>query len=219
MAGQLVVRQEDQLNGGQPEQFFDLNHLQRGELMTGMTQLSTILQYSRPIPDKNATIRWIDNQINWLFGLAPFKSHQYASDAIVFEKLLSGQLSIGLTEADRSRVMNHLIAVRNAVIFERLTTCDKRKLAIENKLVIDRLLNLPVREQSHMFSPELANDANASRESSLSSQSSEPPLKKPKGKRIIHPLSYQLDNIKCQMLNALKFVLLFPSKLNSKLLV
>ena len=124
---------ENRQNAEQPEVILKLNYSTREKLIISLIQLSTILEISKPIPEdaKKRTCKIIDESIRLLVELSPFEST--SSRQLVFE----------LSRPESSKIMNHLVIIRDAVQIGRLITGPKRSgLVAENKRIINQLMDL-----------------------------------------------------------------------------
>ena len=174
---------EGKQNADQPELVLNLNHFRRDQLITSLIQLDTILQFNKAIPInfnyKQVVSKKIDDSIRLLLELTPVRPTQSTSEIGIFERIINGQLMLGLTRADRSNVINHLIAVKDSVLFDGLANAEiKLSLAIENRRFIDQLLDLPCREQIGLFCNPSAR--------SVKEESGEPPSKKQRGRETLN---------------------------------
>ena len=154
----------DRLN--QLELVLNMTHSTRGQLITNLYQLSTILQCNTAIPDdaKQRTCQKIDQSVLSLMALSPFEptaSTNGDDPTILFEEKIFGQLTAKLSRAERSKAINHLVDLRDALLFDRLVTNEtKHDLVAENKRIIDILLDLPDRDQVIKSDEEKTNENN-----------------------------------------------------------
>ena len=142
-----------------------LSHSTRGQLINSMNQLPAILLSNKPVPKtaKDRICKKIDESIRLLVELSSFKRSQSTDASGVFEDSLYGQLAVELSKADRSKAIDHLMAIRDAVQFDRLTTREaKRGLATESKQIVNQLMSLPEKEHSDE-SDEQINEKNGER--------------------------------------------------------
>ena len=147
--------QETTQNAGQPELVLDMSHFQRDQLITSLIKFDTVLQLNKPtltVQNKRTMSRQIVESISFLLELTPIALAQSTNRSVVLEGILNGHLIIGLAREERSRVVNHLIALKDAVMSDQLASAElKIRLAIENRKIINQLLNLPCREGSGLF--------------------------------------------------------------------
>ena len=140
-------QQEHQRDVRQTDLVLNMTCSTRNQLITGLNDLSAILKCNKPIPEdaKERIRKKIDNLERLLTGLLPFGPIKSSSDApVVFEEMVPVQLIVALSKAERLNVVGHLMAVREAVSFDSLTTCEtKRDLVTEAKRIIHRLIDLP----------------------------------------------------------------------------
>ena len=126
----------------------NLSYSKRHPLINSLSELTSILQCNTTIPDdaKQRTCQKIDQSMRLLVELSPFQPTASTDgddlDAL-FEEKIFGQLTAKLSRAERSKAMNHLVDLRDAVLFDRLVS-DKTKhnLMAENKRIINFLLDL-----------------------------------------------------------------------------
>lgn len=129
----------------------NLNHSTRKQLFTVLNDLSAILQYNQPIPAdaKQRTSKKIDDLILVLVNLSPSGPSRSSDNSNMFEERIADQLTADLSRAERSRIVSHLIDLKDAILSSDLFTVEtKRCLIDENKQMVVRLLDLPVRIQS-----------------------------------------------------------------------
>ena len=122
-----------------------LSHSTRGQLITSLNQLSTILLSSKPMPKtaKDRICKKIDESILLLAELSPFKRTHSTDASHVYEDSVSGQLIVELSKSERLKIAGHLMAVRESVQFDCLVSAEiKRSLATENKRIVNQLINL-----------------------------------------------------------------------------
>ena len=152
--------QENQQNAGKLELVFNLSHSARNQLIISLSDLSIILQSSKPITEnaKQRIRKMIGESVHLLMDLSPFKPSLSTSG--LFERMLSGRLMLELSAEKRLRVTSHLIAAGDAVQFDGLVTDEtKRNLAAENRRIIVQLLDLLCREQSGRADDENNNES------------------------------------------------------------
>ena len=133
--------------------------------MNSMNRLSSILLANKPIPldAKYRICKKIDESIRLLVELSSFKRSQSTDASGVFEDSLYGQLAVELSKAETLRVAGHLMAVRDAVQFDRSTTREARRgLATECKQIVNQLMSLLEKEHSGE-SDEQINEKNGER--------------------------------------------------------
>lgn len=173
----MATQQDDQHDADQPDLVLNLSHFKRDQLIASFIQLNTILQCNKPMSHnfKQMLSKKMNESIRLLLELTPVMPSQSNSDTGLLDKILSGYLVIGLSRAERSIVVNHLIAIKDAMLFEGLNPGEtKLCLAIQNRQIIDQLLDLPCREQIGAFcDPKSVKDVN---------ENGEPPTKKQKGR-------------------------------------
>lgn len=133
------------------EPVLNLSHSTRGQLITCLDMLSAVLQCNKPIPDdaKQRICQKIDESIRLLIELSPFKSVPSGEPSNVFEEMISGQLTVALSVAERMSAVGHLISARGAVQFGVLTANDqtKRCLLAENRKIVVQLMDLQYQEK------------------------------------------------------------------------
>ena len=134
----------DQQND-QPEMLWNLNHSTKNRLITSLDDLFAILQCGQPIPDdaKRRTRKKIDELICLLMDLSPLEPATSELPHVDFEERVSRRLMAKLTGAERSKHINHLVAINDVVRFDRLIA-DKtrRNLLTENRSFAHQLLDL-----------------------------------------------------------------------------
>ena len=177
----MTNQQEDKQNVDQLKLVLNLNlnYSTRNRLINSLNELSIILQCDEPIPEdaKQRTCRKIDDSMRLLVYLLPFGSSQSIDDTGVFEERISGQLTVKLPRAERSRIVSHLIDIKDAVLYDdKISRAAKESLVTENRRIIDQLLSLPCKVESNAIAKrELA-------EKIEDENSDEPQLKKQKSR-------------------------------------
>lgn len=141
---------------GQLKSVLNLNYSTRNQLITSLNELSAILQCNKRIPDdaKQRTRKKIDDTMRLLVDLSPFEQIRMTDEPGLFEELVSDELTVKLSRADRSRVMNHLIDIKDAVLADELITGEtRRSLVTENRRIIDQLLDLRSGDEQNHCEP------------------------------------------------------------------
>ena len=128
----------------------------RDRLITDLNQMSTILQCNEPIPGdaKQRTCKKIEQSILLLVSLSPFEATQLNEESDEFEERISEQLIAELSREDRSKILNHLIGIKDALLFgHKISRAAKDSLVTENRrIIIEQLLGLPCKVESNMIS-------------------------------------------------------------------
>ena len=105
----MTNQQEDKQNVDQLKLVLNLNlnYSTRNRLINSLNELSIILQCDEAIPEdaKQRTCRKIDDSMRLLVYLLPFGSSQSIDDTGVFEERISGQLTVKLPRAEKSRIV------------------------------------------------------------------------------------------------------------------
>ena len=144
----------------------NLNHSIRDQLIRSLNQLAALLQYKKPIPEdaKQRICKKIDDSMRLLVDLSPVDSTPSTEALGVFEEMVFNQLIVQLTRAERSGIINHLVDIRDAVQFDNLVKDEvKGALVIENRRIINQLLDLPCREQNEKSDENVSNDEPSSK--------------------------------------------------------
>ena len=139
---------EDQRNA---DLLLSLNCSTRDQLITSLNQLSVVLQSNKQVPEneKQKICKKIDAAMQLLIDLSPFGPPQSVNHFGPFEEMVFGKLLVELSRTERSKIINHLIAVRDTVLFDDLIAHDvKPSLFTTNKRIINQLLDLPVKDQT-----------------------------------------------------------------------
>ena len=138
----------------QQEVILKLNFSKRDHLVLTLNQLASILQIDKSILEdaKQETCKKIEETIQSLVKLstsAPILSTDQQAPYGEFEKMIFGQLVVELTLEDRSRVINQLIAFKDTLLFDGSIAGEakRRALLIENRQIINRLLDLPLLQE------------------------------------------------------------------------
>lgn len=147
-----------------------LSHSTRNQLIVTLNDLSAILQSTKSIPEdaKQRTRQKINDSMLVLLGISPFKPadqstansspHNSSHSSDVFEEMLSDQLIVQVPEAEQSEILNHLMAIKEAVLSGDLSVGEtKLNLMTENRRIIGYLLNLPCTERGDT-APDTASD-------------------------------------------------------------
>ena len=113
----MEIQQDDQRNTDP----LILSHNGRDKLIGNLNRFSSILLANKSIPmdAKYRICKKIDESIRLLVELSSFKRSQSTNASGVFEDSLYGQLAVELSKAETLRVAGHLMAVRDAVQFDR----------------------------------------------------------------------------------------------------
>lgn len=146
-------------NFGQPEPFLSLNYATRDRLMVSLNQLSAILQCDAPIPDdvKQRVRQKTEDCVRLLMDLLPFKLTPSTDSSGVFEKMVCNRLAVQLSKAERSKMIDQLISIRQAVQFDNLTTAEtKRSLVTENNRILRQLIGGPAEDTNNVQNGESA---------------------------------------------------------------
>lgn len=137
----------NQQNGEQPKlnDSLRLNYPTRNRLATSITQLTTILKCGKPISDtaKNKLSQSISELIQLLVDLQPVKLAQTIDDSMVVERIVDGRLIFGISRAERSAAIVHLLNLKDFIIDSAANSETKDSLIAENKRIFDGLLELP----------------------------------------------------------------------------
>ena len=143
------------LNQQEPEDDRNVDQLKlnliysaRDQLLTNLIQLSAILQCNKSLPpdETQRTREKIKESVLLLMELS-FEVTLSADDSSWFD-----QLTFELPRAKRSRIVTHLIDIKDAALSDGLITGEtKRSLLTENRRLIDELLDLPCKVQGNMI--------------------------------------------------------------------
>lgn len=179
---------QGQRNAEQSERILDLSYGKRDQMIIHFNQLSVILQCEKPIQTiaKQTISARIDESINSLVHLLPVKPAQFTNDSLVVDNIVSGKLIVGLSRAERSRMVNHLIAIKDALLFgDSITDKTRRSLLTENRRILHQLLDLTCIEESGVIGRS-AKDKNGENNGKNVSETNgeingKPPFKKQRG--------------------------------------
>ena len=148
-------QQEPQANRSAGQLSLSLNRSTRNQLATSLIGLSDILQFNKPIA-KQVTCKEIEDSILRLVNLSPFEPTQSADDSGGLDQALK------LLRSERSNVINHLVDIKDAVLFgQKVIDEAKRNLITENERMVVRLMKLSREEPSDLAcGAKSAEDAN-----------------------------------------------------------
>ena len=164
----MANQQESNVNRGGEQ--LKLIYSVRDQLITGLVQLSTILQCNRPLPadEKQRTREKTKESVLLLMDLSPLEMPPPAGDS-----RWVNQLTFELPGAERTRIVTHLMDIMDAVLSDRpISEETKSSLITENKRIIDQLLSLPCKVQDDGIADAKSNEEN---------ETGEPPSKKQRG--------------------------------------
>lgn len=160
-----ATQQKGKRTADQPDLMLNMNCSTRDQLITSLNQLSVILQSNKPITEsaKERIRNRIDKAMQILVDLSPFEPVRSLNLSDPSDEMVFGEMIVELAKSERSKIINHLISVRDEMMFNGLTVYEtKTSLFTENKRSINQLLELPIRDSRKEQSNESDEDGNES---------------------------------------------------------